>query len=101
MAKRLLFRGQREKNGGYCNIHKGINFHNSAKDCSCFSLHKEATHKRHRRRARKEEKIARTAGPAPTLRTFPSSPSPNSGVRGTTLRGGQPRKGKGGGGHED
>lgn len=43
MAKGLLFRGQ--KNGGYCNIHKGINFNNSAKGCSCFVwLYKEATH---------------------------------------------------------
>lgn len=46
MAKRLLFSGQGKKNGGYCNIHKGINFNNSAKGCSCFSLYKEATHKR-------------------------------------------------------
>lgn len=38
MARGLLFRGQ--KNGGYCNIHKGINFNNSARQPLLF---KEAT----------------------------------------------------------
>lgn len=42
MAKGSLFRGQ--KNGGYCNIHKGTNFNNSAKGCSCLFL---CTRKRH------------------------------------------------------
>lgn len=39
MARGLLFRGQ--KNGGYCNIHKGINFNNSARQQPL--LFKEAT----------------------------------------------------------
>lgn len=45
MAKGLLFRGQ--KNGGYCNIHKGINFNNSAKGSSCVSgfIRKQHTQK--------------------------------------------------------
>lgn len=42
MAKGLLFGGQ--KNGGYCNIHKGINFNNSAQRCSCLFLFTRTGH---------------------------------------------------------
>lgn len=42
MAKGLLFRGQ--KNGGYCNIHKGINFNNSAQRGSCLFLFTRTGH---------------------------------------------------------
>lgn len=81
MAKGSLFRGQ--KNGGYCNIHKGINFNNPARGCSCLFLF---IRKQHAQKMRAEGPAAsRVRGTAPAPgppRTPPRTPRRELHLRG-------------------
>lgn len=83
MAKGLLFRGQ--KNGGYCNIHKGINFNNSAQHCSCLFLftrtgHAQSRGQRGPQRAGYAERRPLPARAAPRGRKGGSADSPRAGA---------------------
>lgn len=95
MAKGSLFRGQ--KNGGYCNIHKGINFNNSARGCSCLFLfirkQRAQKIKAEGPAASRVRGTAPAPGPACPTPRRPASATPRSEVTPTHPRKGRRRPG--------